>query len=83
MKLKIIQQTPRLHDLHMKKTLVDRYEELVPGTIDRLDKSDDEKAKELEDSLTCETCGHWVSMHDDGDKCYSCEGAMCHEDLTN
>lgn len=32
----------------MKKTLLDRYEELVPGTIDRLNKSDEEKAKSIE-----------------------------------
>ncbi len=32
----------------MKKTIIDRYEELVPGTKDRINKSDEERAKIIE-----------------------------------
>lgn len=37
-----------------------------------------------EDSLTCEICGHWDSMHDDFDVCHNCEmeGRRC-GDLVN
>lgn len=30
-------------------------------------------AKEIEESVTCEACGHSVGMHADDDICYSCQ----------
>ena len=41
------------------------------------DEEKEQAAKEIEESLSCEVCGHWVSMHGDNGECYSCPKNQC------
>lgn len=48
--------------------------------IDQLTEEEKGQAvKEIEDSISCDECGHFVSMHDDFDVCHSCkmDGRRC------
>lgn len=48
--------------------------------VDQLTNEEKQQAaKEMEESLNCEICGHWVSMHGDDGECYPCEDDRCHK----